>query len=173
MTYALIETLPDGREHILGYALNAHWDNPAEVVEWTTPKWATRLAELSTLVDGKWREVAPLGISDYGDIGGDGQLSAAWGQRFALRTPDGLWAVVDHFFYVETDVMHESGTQWLTEGIWRTRCRHLSDVGGTEEWADVEYNALNTVGEVTDRDAYGRAELLTGEYEWDGSALVR
>ncbi|MFG3710951.1 hypothetical protein [Micromonospora sp. NPDC047730] len=170
----MIERLPDGRECILGVGFTDAPGYPDDSQLWAPKRWAVLLTHEDVLVDGVWREVAPAEPTDHGVVGGDGQLSTAWGRRFARRMPDGLWAVIDHFFYVETDVMHESGERWLTEGIWRTACRDLRDVGGTEEWADTpEYKGLDTVGEVTDRDAYGRCDLLTGEYDWNGESLVR
>jgi hypothetical protein len=51
------------------------------------------------LVDGRWREMAPLGPGSQGDCGGDVQCTNSFSRRFAMAKPDGLWAVYSTVWY--------------------------------------------------------------------------
>lgn len=168
MTYAVIEQLPDGRERILGVGFTDVRGYPDDTQLWGPKLWAVSMTPERLLADGKWREVAPAEPRDVGQVGGDGQLSTAWGRRFARRRDDGLWAVIDDFFFVETDANREVGFSWITHGRHYSVSRDLRDVGGTEEWADVTYEALDSVGTPTDRDAYAMCEMVDGDFGWDG-----
>jgi hypothetical protein len=87
--------------------------------------------------------VAPVGPQDAGEIGGDIQMGAAWSRRFALRRPDGQWAVITDSFYaachdgVSGPVTDESELYVQNQIEWQV-CTDLRDLGGTETWSDYE-----------------------------------
>lgn len=173
MTYAVIEQLPDGRERILGVGFTDVRGYPDDADLWAPKVWAVSMTPERLLADGKWREVAPLGPHDIGKPAGESQLSTAWGRRFARRLDDGRWAVIEDFFFVETDVERKAGFSWLTHGRFYLISRDLRDISATEEWGESTFEALDSVGTPTDRDAYGQCELVDGEFGWDGKPFSR
>lgn len=129
------------------------------------------------LIEGRpdWRvrytEVDPAGPHVSGDVGGDNQISEAWGRRFYRELPDGEYAVIDVDFYVEQEGDKEDGGTRLaiTRQMHFTRCTDLSDPGSSEVYADVAYVTEQTVQEPTEALAKGMcAEFDPAGLDWNG-----
>lgn len=89
-----------------------------------------------------WVE-APGGPQPAGDVGGDGQVSEAWGRRFTARRGDGMFAVVDDTFYVEVDPNVTGAEPQVTRQVGLTVCTDSNDPGGTEVWGGYLYRKVS------------------------------
>lgn len=109
-----------------------------------------------------WVEVYPHGVTDEGDIGGDIQAGTAWSRRFVQYvSATRLWAVITDSYYLaecdhdedqrETDADGSPRCEycglvkWIQNQTEYIICRDFRDPGGTEEWADYEYD--NSAGD--------------------------
>lgn len=82
----------------------------------------------SALMDGCWREVAPLGPRPASPAGNAGDhVGEAWCRRWARRD-NGRWTVVTVSFYLAS----QRGEVELLREVEQTCCTSLLDVGGTE-----------------------------------------
>jgi hypothetical protein len=171
--YGVIEA-PDA-EYALGHLTDEH-------LLWAEKSGRPRVPVViaaDRLADGRWRELAPLGPYDAGEIGGDIQMGAAWTRQFALRRPDGQWAVITDSFYAacndgvsgpvtdESELYVQNQIQWLV-------CTDLSDLGGTETWSDHEYEdeervyRMDELERVDERARIRAARKDVDSYSWDG-----
>lgn len=104
-----------------------------------------------------FKEAAPRGPQPAGDVGGDYQTSEAYSRRFVAPLPDGTYASVTAYFYVEDvstiDPPHADGSIVLSRQIEYTVCTDPGDVGGTEMNSDVRYVTLERGTRMTDADA--------------------
>jgi hypothetical protein len=181
--YALVTMTPDGTEQIYGVGEGVdELDVMANRDNWFAPpreaqRYGCRPAD--ELADGQWREVAPVGPQDEGDIGGDIQMGAAWSRRFALRRPDGQWAMITDSFYAacrdgvngpvtdESELYVQNQIEWLV-------CTDLRDPGSTETWSDYEYEdeervyRMDELKRVDERARIRAARKDVDSYSWNG-----
>ncbi|WP_431881938.1 hypothetical protein [Micromonospora chalcea] len=105
-------------------------------------------------MEKRWIEVEPYGPDRAGDVGGDNQISEAWGRRFVLpRRADGLIPVMDLDFFAERNLTVSPDGIGVTRQTHFALCRDLNDVGGTEEWADCDSASIGGDGAKTGGDA--------------------
>jgi hypothetical protein len=110
-----------------------------------------------------WTRVDPR-VAPAGDVGGDGQLSEAYGARFWHPLADGRFAVIDRAFYVADHgggPVLECQTEYLI-------CRDWQRPGDTEERSDARYEEHrdHPATEAAAKRAAERNEEWTCTYEW-------
>ncbi|MEU1761250.1 hypothetical protein [Micromonospora sp. NPDC005652] len=125
-------------------------------------------------MEKRWIEVEPLGPQPSGDVGGDGQVSEAYGRRFALpRNDEEQVPVMDVYYYVgHEDRARADSPLSVQRQVQYTLCTDLADPGSTEVWSDMVYQTLvGPAGEPTDDDARRMcAEMpAPGLGDWTGS----
>lgn len=120
----------------------------------------------------RYAEVDPVGPHVSGDVGGDNQVSEAWGRRFYRVLPDGEYAVIDVDFYVEDEngQDHEDRPRLvITRQTHFARCTDLEDPGSSETYADVMYATETTFAPPTEELAKRMcAEFDPAELDWNG-----
>lgn len=121
-----------------------------------------------------YTEVEPVGPQEHGDVGGDNQLSGAWGRRF-LRddtTGDGEYAMVTVTFYTESDP-NDGDRVLLTRQVEYMLCRDPQDPGGTEVWSDLRYDDIPVGGTPDERTAQVACRSFDpAAVTWDGEVLT-
>lgn len=112
-----------------------------------------------------WTRVQP-DVMRAGDVGGDDQVSEAYGARFWHPLADGRFAVIDRAFYVAD---HGQGPvlELQTEYV---ICRDWRRPFDTEEQSDARYTECDDEGGVTEAAAKDAAEwggaVPLGDDEW-------
>lgn len=120
----------------------------------------------------QWHEVEPFGPYDEGEVGGDIQDGTAWGRRFARLLPSGRWAVITDTYYTVADNTRpgrnddDQTPNDIQNCTMFTVCRNMEDVGGTEEWGDIQYSWVDWWNATDENARKCCARLRPGDYGW-------
>jgi hypothetical protein len=129
---------------------------------------------LYELIDGQWREVAPLGAAPQGDCGGDIQVSNAFSRRFAQVRPGGLWAVITLSWYAINETVEFVDRHTKGEVIeQQTQFEIVDDLRDLDQtlWHSDEYIKLLEF-DPTDAGAVAAADSFTiANIIWDGDEI--
>lgn len=123
-------------------------------------------------------------IYEAGSVGGDYQVSDGWNVRYTLQDgpDDGLHAIIDENFYVESQNRDGAGPFYVTTQTMYQVCTDPEDPGGTEVYADYEYDGDDDVLLYYDGDGLERAIASTRRlaeldrsdmFLWDGRTDIR
>jgi hypothetical protein len=132
-------------------------------------KKETTVKRSDDLAGAGWFELAPTEPLPGGEPGGDNQVGDALSRRFAMRRPDGTWAVVTRYVYLaipsgEPDDSEARVIETMDEFL---VCKDLHDVGGTEFFSYDRYSGLPY--KPTDENVRREALLmLIWDIAWDG-----
>lgn len=127
-----------------------------------------------------WRQGPAERVQDEGDIGGDGQLTTAWGLRYIGDpiTEEGqeLHPVLNVAFYGEDENAPDeyTGRVVVVERSEMILCANPDDPGDTGEWDAIRYVYFNPGRPLTAAEAEPMCRRLadehtSGDIEWDGS----
>lgn len=122
-------------------------------------------------------------IYEAGPVGGDYQVSDGWNVRYTLQDgpDDGLHAIIDENFYVESGPDGASPYVVTTQTMYQV-CTDPEDPGGTEVYADYEYDEDDDITLYFDSDGLARAIASTRRlaeldrsdmFLWDGRTNIR
>jgi hypothetical protein len=104
----------------------------------------TNIEDSTSLVGLGWFELAPTEPMPGGQPGGERQDGDALARRFALKRPDGNWAVVTRHVYLATPLGEplDSDELVIEESFEFLVCKDLHDVHGTEFFAYETFTGL-------------------------------
>ncbi len=110
-----------------------------------------------------WNRADPK-VGVMGDIGGDAQVSEAYGARFWHPLADGRFAVIDRAFYV-AELDSRRYVECMTEYV---VCRDWRRPFDTEDRSDARYEEHrdHPATEAAAKRAAERSEEWTCTYEW-------
>lgn len=162
--YGTVEAVDGAKAAGLIYNGAARWFGPAD----PEPQ---ALYAMSTLTDGRWREVAPAGPAPHGDCGGEVQVTDSYSRRFALARPDGLWAVITYIWYGINESVEYVTNDTVAEVVEQQIDFQVVDDPhdlDAELWWDDDRSKEYTPA-ATEEGVRRRAEDFTaGDIDWDG-----
>jgi hypothetical protein len=117
------------------------------------------------------------GVLSGGDVGGDVQASDSWSVRFVPKAEpdDGLHGLITEYWYAEA---MDDGTFGVTCQIEYMVCTDVEDPGGTETYAETDYDTGADVRAYETAEAAGTAAQYQAKqstpdgYAWDGRSRI-
>ncbi len=129
----------------------------------------TEILSSDRLVGRGWFELAPSEPLPGGLPGGERQDGDALARRFALKRPDGNWAVVTRHVYLATPLGEPVSSDNLVVEMLNefVVCKDLHNVHGTEFFGFETFTGLpyEPNHHTVRREAF---LMLVGDIEWDG-----
>jgi hypothetical protein len=135
----------------------------------TASDYVTDVEISDRLVGQGWFELAPVDPLSGGTPGGDYQDGDALARRFAMKRPDGTWAVVTRYVYLSIPHGEPSDSESRVVEVMNefAICKDLHDIDGTSFWSYETYTGLPH--EPTHRTVRREASLMfSGDILWNG-----